>query len=215
MGGSLCTDYAALGMLRGRLLVNIPLVVISATLPEHILDDIRTSLKLSEDAHVVVITNARPNVALSVHGMKFSNASKADLQFLIPQDTVFAGDIPITLIYCNSRPVVEDVADILRQWLPPGVIGDHAKHDCVAFYHAKVGEAQKHELKEKLRQSRVRILVCTDAMGMVSSRYKMGQGTYHLVLVLQGCDMRNIERVVLWGLPPSFCALVQRAGQAA
>jgi superfamily II DNA/RNA helicase len=27
--------------------------------------------------------------------------------------------------------------------------------------------------------------------------------------------MRNIERVVLWGLPPSFCSLVQRAGRAA
>jgi hypothetical protein len=26
--------------------------------------------------------------------------------------------------------------------------------------------------------------------------------------------MRNIKQVVLWGLPPSFCALVQRAGQA-
>ena len=26
--------------------------------------------------------------------------------------------------------------------------------------------------------------------------------------------MRNIECVVLWGLPPSFCALVQRAGRA-
>ncbi|KAJ6579358.1 hypothetical protein B0H10DRAFT_2198744 [Mycena sp. CBHHK59/15] len=26
--------------------------------------------------------------------------------------------------------------------------------------------------------------------------------------------MRNIERVILWGLPPSFCALVQRAGRA-
>ena len=27
--------------------------------------------------------------------------------------------------------------------------------------------------------------------------------------------MRNISRTVLWGLPPSFCALVQRAGRAA
>jgi len=26
--------------------------------------------------------------------------------------------------------------------------------------------------------------------------------------------MRNIVRVVLWGMPPSFCALVQRAGRA-
>jgi len=27
--------------------------------------------------------------------------------------------------------------------------------------------------------------------------------------------MRNVKRVVLWELPPSFCALVQRAGRAA
>lgn len=27
--------------------------------------------------------------------------------------------------------------------------------------------------------------------------------------------MRNIERVILWGLPPTFCALVQRSGRAA
>ena len=26
--------------------------------------------------------------------------------------------------------------------------------------------------------------------------------------------MRNIARVILWGLPPTFCALVQRAGRA-
>ena len=33
--------------------------------------------------------------------------------------------------------------------------------------------------------------------------------------VLQGCDMWNIKWVVLWELPLSFCALVQRAGCAA
>jgi len=27
--------------------------------------------------------------------------------------------------------------------------------------------------------------------------------------------MQNISRTILWGLPPSFCALVQRAGRAA
>src|ERR1700761_5020967 len=27
--------------------------------------------------------------------------------------------------------------------------------------------------------------------------------------------MRNIERVVLWKMPPSFCALAQRSGRAA
>ena len=30
----------------------------------------------------------------------------------------------------------------------------------------------------------------------------------------QGCDLRNIVQVVLWGLPSTFCALVQREGRA-
>ncbi|KAJ7864340.1 P-loop containing nucleoside triphosphate hydrolase protein [Mycena leptocephala] len=45
-----------------------------------------------------------------------------------------------------------------------------------------------------------------------STTQKLGK---HKNAVGMGCDMRNIERVVLWGLPPSFCSLVQRAGRAA
>ncbi|PPQ87408.1 hypothetical protein CVT24_001482, partial [Panaeolus cyanescens] len=66
----------------------------------------------------------------------------------------------------------------------------------VAYYHALVGDKRKRELEEKLASGEIRILFCTDAVGM-------------------GCDMRNIQRVVLWGLPPTFCSLVQRAGRAA
>lgn len=31
----------------------------------------------------------------------------------------------------------------------------------------------------------------------------------------QGCDMKGIFRVVLWKIPPTFCALAQRSGRAA
>jgi superfamily II DNA/RNA helicase len=37
----------------------------------------------------------------------------------------------------------------------------------------------------------------------------------YIIDLAKGCDMRNIKRVVLWELPPLFCALVQRAGRAA
>lgn len=33
--------------------------------------------------------------------------------------------------------------------------------------------------------------------------------------LMKGCDLRNIDRVVLWDLPRSFCSLVQRVGRAA
>ncbi|KAL6304460.1 hypothetical protein BKA93DRAFT_825904 [Sparassis latifolia] len=136
--------------------------------------------------------NARPNVALSVRGMRHSDKSKADLRFVIPAGAKSPDDIPMTLIYCNTRLGCEDVAECIKEWLRE----EGLPESCVGFYHAKIGEARKRELEEKLRKGEVRILVCTDAVGM-------------------GCDLRNIAIVVLWGLPPSFCALAQHAGRAA
>lgn len=167
-GGTFRPDYADLNTLRGCLPRNIPVVVVSATLSEHIMDDIRTKLQLSEDALHIAVTNARPNVALSVRGMRYTDKSKGDLRFVIPKDVLYPRDIPIQLIYCNSRRVVEDIVDVIRQWLPSTVIGSENRRNCIAFYHAKVGEARKRELEKKLRNGEVRILVCTDAVGMVS-----------------------------------------------
>ena len=65
--------------------------------------------------------------------MKHSIKSKDDLRFLIPDDAVFAMDIPITLVYCNARIVIEDIADVVRQRLPPRAMGREARHDCIAF----------------------------------------------------------------------------------
>ncbi|KAJ6604921.1 P-loop containing nucleoside triphosphate hydrolase protein [Mycena sp. CBHHK59/15] len=190
-GGSFRPDYADLGLLRGRIPSNVPFVVASATLPPHILDDVRSKLGLSQSATYIALTNARPNVALSCRAMKHPEESKADLRFLIDSTASKPADIPVTLVYCNQRLTCEDACDSLRRWARD----ENIPEDCIAFYHAKIGQAQKRHLEERLRKGEIRILFCTDAVGM-------------------GCDMRNIERVILWGLPPSFCALVQRAGRA-
>ena len=143
------------------------MAVASATLPDHIMDDIRLKLHLAADVARICVTNARPNIALSVRGMKHPLQSKADLRFLIPENALWPEDIPVTLVYCNSRREAEDITDVIRQWLPPSILTQEARHDCVAFYHAKVGEARKRELERMLREGKVRILVCTDAVGMV------------------------------------------------
>lgn len=69
-GGSFRLDYAQLGVLCGRLPKHVPIVVASATLPDHILDDIHVKHKLSPNTHLVRVTNARPNVVLSCRPMK-------------------------------------------------------------------------------------------------------------------------------------------------
>ncbi|TEB27832.1 P-loop containing nucleoside triphosphate hydrolase protein, partial [Coprinellus micaceus] len=193
-GGSFRPDYAGLGILRGRLPSHIPFLVASATLPSHILDDVCSKLQLSKDAHRVSLTNDRRNVSLSVHQMKHSEESKADLRYLIPDGAVYPSEVPQTIIYCNQRLTCEDAADRAREWAEDvGMIG--VPKEWIVFYHAKLGAARKREIEEMIRDGRARLVFCTDALGM-------------------GCDFRSVLRVVLWGLPPSFCALAQRAGRA-
>lgn len=166
-GGSFRPDYAALGLLRGRFPGNVPFLVASATLPEHVLDDIRGKLKLSRDVEMIQLTNARPNVALSVRVMEHSDDSKGDLRFLIPPKANQPTDIPITLVYCNQRSTTEDCADRAKEWAE-----EHGlPTSCIAFYHALIGQERKHKIEEELRAGNIRILFCSEALGMVSQFY--------------------------------------------
>lgn len=162
-GGSFRPDYAELALIRSRFPRNVPFLVTSATLPDHILDDINAKLQLSASIKSIRISNARPNVALSCRRMHHPDNSKADLRFLIPKGARKPEDIDVTLVYCNQRTVTEDIVDRMRVWLR----AEGIPTSCVAFYHAKVGEKRKRELEDDLRTGEIRILVCTDAVGMV------------------------------------------------
>lgn len=163
-GGSFRLDYANLGLLRGRVPKHVPFIVASTTLPDHILDDIRAKLKLSANARMIRMTNARPNVALSCRAIKHAEKSKADLRFLIPPNATKAEDIDVTLVYCNQRVKCEDAVDNLQLWAKKMGIEESR----IAFYHARIGEKRKQMLEEMLQRGEVRVLVCTDAVGMVS-----------------------------------------------
>ena len=99
--------------------------------------------------------------------MKHAEKSKADLRFLIPVGATKPKDIDITLVYCNQRIKCEDSVDNLRFWAKESGIPE----SCIAFYHARIGEKRKRELEEKLRTGEIRVLVCTDAVGMVGLFY--------------------------------------------
>ena len=167
-GGSFRPDYAELALIRSRFPRNVPFLVASATLPEHILDDIRAKLQLSTNVKMLRVSNTWPNVALSCRQMHHRDDSKVDLRFLIPSGATKPEDIDITLVYCNSRTVTEDITDQIRVWLK--AVGISVT--CVGFYHAKVGEKRKRELEDLLCKGEIRILICTDAVGMVSQLNK-------------------------------------------
>ena len=69
----------------------------------------------------------------------------------------------------------EDAADRARDWAEEQGI----PKDSVAFYHALIGDSKKCQLEFLLAAGVVRILFCTDAVGMVSQTIlfitKLGQ----------------------------------------
>lgn len=162
-GSSFRTEYSNIGVLRGRVAKSIPFVVASATLPAHVLDIVRKELNLDARATVISLTNERKNIVLSTRKMQYDEGSFADLRFTIPLDAKGPQDIPITLIYVNERTICEDICDKLKEYAPPG----SNKHT-IAYYHSLLGNDRKRSLEERLRKGEVRILVCTDAVGMVS-----------------------------------------------
>ncbi|KAF7305411.1 hypothetical protein HMN09_00793500 [Mycena chlorophos] len=195
-GTTFRSEYRTLGNVRGLVPSCVPVMPVSATWSADVLDDVMKLLGLPPTTRRIEITNARPNVALSIRQMKFEERSMADLRFLIPVGARKPEDIPITLVYTNERLKAERACERLKQWCTDEGIEDPEDGACVAFYHAKVGPQRKRELERQQAESKARIWCCTDAAGL-------------------GCNMRNVARVVLWEMPPSFCALVQRAGRAA
>jgi len=163
-GGSFRKDYAGLGILRARFPKNVPFLVASATLPEHVLVDIKAKLELKQSVKMICISNARPNIALSVRAMQHTDELKGDLRFLIPAKTKEPNDIPITLVFCNSRIETEDCEDRLRDWAADAGIDPK----CIRFYHSSIGESEKREIERLLEEGVVRIVFCTDAVGMVN-----------------------------------------------
>lgn len=163
-GGDFRPDYALLGLLRGRIRSGLAVTVATATLPRNISFDIHEKFRLSKDTVYIEMSNNRPNIALSVRPIFRPLETFGDLAFLLPPKIMSVKDIPCQLVYFNSRIEAEDAADKLRSFLP----GDELRRtDCVAFYHSRIGEKRKRELEEKLLRDEVRILCCTDAVGMV------------------------------------------------
>ncbi|KAJ7800550.1 hypothetical protein B0H13DRAFT_1543540, partial [Mycena leptocephala] len=81
-GGSFRSEYGELGVLRGRVPPSVVFAIAVATLPRHVLDDVCAKLKIGKDVVKVALSNAHPNVVLSVRKIVHPDETKADLRFL-------------------------------------------------------------------------------------------------------------------------------------
>lgn len=107
-------EFASIGSLRPRFPPGTPILAASATLPTDVILDIQEKLGLPADCARVMLSNAKPNVALSVRRMKHPEDTMADLLCLLPPTAARPSDIPVTLIYVNGRTDAEDIQDFFQ-----------------------------------------------------------------------------------------------------
>ncbi|KIP02702.1 hypothetical protein PHLGIDRAFT_78720, partial [Phlebiopsis gigantea 11061_1 CR5-6] len=173
------------------LLPSIPFLLLSATLPRHVRNDVLDILQVKpSQAHEVRLSNDRPNVYLSVRRIEHALTSYKDLDFLIPRDWKPGVKIPKFVIFFDSIADAIDAADYLRTRLPP----EH--RDKLVWFNSNNTAEYRELTTDELRDGMVFGLTCTDAFGM-------------------GVDLSDIEIIIQWKCTCDMDTLWQRFGRAA
>lgn len=167
-GANFRKKYASLGTVRAFLPRGTPVVAVTATLTGRVRRDLFSKLNFTRAGHRSFCNfgNDRPNVSLVVRAMEHAQNTYADLDFVIPSAVQHPRDIPKTYIYIDDIAKGTDIVDYLT-----ALIGkrnpDLAKQGLIRPYNATLGEDYRKQAMAEFRSGTIRILVCTDAAGMV------------------------------------------------
>lgn len=162
-GADFRKKYGQIGMVRVFLPRSTPFIAVSASLTRRVTRDIVEKLQLSRSGFLYKnMGNDQANVSLVVRAIQNTMSSYTDLDFIVPSRVATASEIPKTWIYADNINTGGEIIDHLRTLLP-----DHL-HGVVRPYNAVHGHEYRTAAMKAFREGSVRILVCTDAAGMVS-----------------------------------------------
>lgn len=161
-GGDFRQSYAKLGEIRSFVPPGVPFLAASATLPPKVLRRVKESLLFNEGSFKFVNRgNYRSNLKWEIRTMvKTGRRTVEEVNFVIPKHPT-VDKLERTLVYVNCLVDTHIVARHLRTRLP-----DHLKSQ-VQFYHAMRSEKDKARILKGFMADEFRILVCTEAVGVV------------------------------------------------
>jgi hypothetical protein len=136
-------------------------------MPRDVILDILAKLRLRADCARISVSNAKPNIALSVRILQHPQDTFADLMTTFPRDFDGPEDFPQTLIYAGGRIEVEKMQDFLRRNTP-----EHIDPHIFEFYHRFIAEKRKESVQERVENGILRGVSTTDALGMVSLNFR-------------------------------------------
>jgi bloom syndrome protein len=162
-GGDFRKAYAELSKLRAFFPPHIPILGTSATVPPPALLEVRASLLVdAETSFFLNLGNDRPNISFEVHQLN----SASDFDSLRPYLTRVPNasspdDIIKSIVFTNSVISTQLGAAKFRSWLPR-----HLRKQVDYLHALRTPRARKRVMK-RFRKGKIKILVATEAAGMV------------------------------------------------
>ena len=168
-GSGFRKKYGTLGVIRALLPKGTPMVAMSATLPDRVQRDVLKKLQFDEKNYTYLnLGNDRPNVSLVVRSIQNTLGSYTDMDFLIPREVHEATEVKKTFVYSDNIMVGSDMMEHLYE------IGPESFREAgiIRTYSSAFSAKYRREVMELFKVGVVRILICTDAAGMVHYHYK-------------------------------------------
>jgi superfamily II DNA helicase RecQ len=155
--------YASLHVVRDHL-PGVPIIGLSATLTPRTLNHVATSLSMKKGGYALINEgNERPEIALAVRKCEFPLCSFQDLRFLFKGRIFHPLDIPKTFIFIDNKAHGHQAVRILNSFLPPNL----ASLGIIRPFNARHSPQYRSDAMERFKVGDIRILICTDAAGMV------------------------------------------------
>ncbi|CAI2343519.1 unnamed protein product [Caenorhabditis sp. 36 PRJEB53466] len=175
-------SYRHLAAIRNRSdLCNIPLIALTATATVRVRDDVIGNLKL-RSPRITTTSFDRKNLYISVHPSKDMATDLGEyLQTDETKGRHFGGP---TIIYCQTKQMVDDVNSALRR------MGVRSAH-----YHAGLTKIQREKAHTEFMRDKITTIVATVAFGM-------------------GIDKPDVRHVIHYGCPKDIESYYQEMGRA-
>lgn len=160
-GAKFCKKYGTLGAACVFLPKPTPVIAISASLTRRVCHDITQKLQFQTGYIYRNLGNDHPTVSIVVCAIHNPLHSYSDLDFLIPTDIGHGEDLKKTWIYADNIEVGAELIDHLHKLLPKHL------HDIIRPYNAVHSIEYRTVAMDQFQSGKIRMLVCTDAAGMV------------------------------------------------
>ena len=203
-------EYADLGDIRA-FAPHAPVLITSATLTPSSLDHARKIMQVDpSSSYHLMLGIDRPNIAWSVRHMARGKDFES-LQFIIPPPESSSSGPDVrrhlipTMVFFDDISLAMSSMVYLRGFLPP------MQHHEIAVYNSRHTPRAKKRVMKLFRSQKIKILLTTEAAGMVSLRNLQFSISYHFPT--KGCDIPHVERVVQFTIPKSLDMWLQRGGR--